>query len=648
MNEPVTGAASGERAGPLLGPAARPAPSVPDEVGILGEHVARLVAATNRDEILDGILSLMESRGLGCPHLYLAEDRVAFRMVAERGVPESHRAEIERHLAAVAAGEAEGVAILPGGLRHVAVAIREGGELLGVVGWVLDERESPTPLDPVAPLIAAAFSRLRRGAALRRRRPEREAARRAVLAVGEAKDLQTMLDAIAERVRLLTGAAQVAVREIGAGPGSWVVRGPGQVSAPRPEVWPHRIAIRHQGRQLAELRLRPAEGGERPTPDDLRLAGLFAEHVGALVSWASARSQLIREVSEQARAAQWLKVLVEHLPVAALLVQGSTGHEKVWINRRGRNLLGCEGELGLDRVLPLLVSDDGRPFPPQSHPIARVLHGESIMRLEAQVVPADENAPRSIVFHGEPLEGCTESLAAVIALEDVTAFKTLERMREQWASIVTHDLRQPLTSILGFASLLAREEDLSPAIRTKLEAIGSAARRLVRISRDLLDATAIDARQLELDRRKTDLAALARGLAAELFRESDSLPIRVLADPDLPLVDVDPVRIEQVLENLLTNARKYGREGSVVLIRLERGASEVRIHVHNEGEGLEPDELLLVFQRFFRGSNARSQNKPGVGLGLYIARSLVEAHGGRIWASCVPGQEVVFSIALPI
>lgn len=648
MNEPLTGTAPGGHAGPLLGPTAWPAPFAPD--ALLGEDVARLVAAANREEILDAILALMEGRGLGCPHVYLADDRrSAYRIVAERAIPESYRDEIERHLAMVAAGEAmEDFVFLPNGLRHGVVAVRERGELLGVLGWLQDEGESPAPLGPFAPLIGAALTRLFRGAAHRRRRSEREAARRAVLAVGEARDLSTMLDAIAERARLLTGAAQVAVREVGVEPGPWVVRGPSQVSAPRPEAWPYRISIRHQGRQLAEIRIRPAENGARPTREDLRLAALFAEHVGALVAWASARSQLMREVSEQARLVEWLRSLVEHLPVATLLVHGAPGKETVLVNRRGRSLLACEAEVGLERVLPLLLADDGRPFPSHVHPISRILRGESILRLEAQICPTEENAPRSIVFHGEPIEGCSNSLAAVIALEDVTAFKTLERMREQWASIVTHDLRQPLTSIVGFASLLAREEDLSPAIRTKLEAIGSAARRLVRISRDLLDVTAIDAHQLELDRRRIDLAALARGLAAELSRESDSLPIRILADPDLPLVDVDPVRIEQVLENLLTNARKYGREGSVVLVRVERGENEVRVHVHNEGEGLEPDELLLVFQRFFRGQNARRGNKPGVGLGLYIARSLVEAHGGRIWASCVPGQEVVFSFALPI
>jgi len=647
MNEAIPG--SGEAAGSVLGRSAWPVVSSGD-VGPW-EDVARLVAATNRTALLDALLSLMEVRGLACPHVYLAEGRGGgFRLAAQRGLPESYLDEVEQNLAAVASGDAsEGIRLLAGGLRHGVAAIRDRGELLGLAGWLVDEREPPPSIEPIAGLIGAAFVRLHQGAQQRRRSSEREAVRRAALAVGEARDLESMLQAIAERARLLTGAERVAVRESGpAGKGSWIVRGPGGVKVPRPEDWVHRIPIRHQGRQLAEIRLPAAEGSERPTHDDLRLAALFAEHVGAIVASASAKSQLIREVFEQTRLVRWLGSLVEHLPVATLLIHGKSDRLEVWVNRRGRSLLGCEKEVDIDRLLPLLLSVEGRPFAPHLHPLSRVLRGESLLRQEAQIVDPEEDVPRFVVFHGELIGECAEGLAAVVAIEDVTAFKTLERMREQWASIVTHDLRQPLTSIVGFASLLAQQEDIPPAIRNKIEIISSAARRLVRISRDLLDASLMDARHLDLDKRTTDLPALARGLARELGREADSLPIHVLADPEVPPVKVDPVRIEQVIENLLTNALKYGREGSAILVRVEGARSEVRVHVQNEGEGLEPGELTQVFQRFYRGRNARRNDKPGVGLGLFIARTLVEAHGGRIWATSIPGKEIVFSFALPV
>lgn len=614
--------------------------------------IHELVAAGDSSSLQEAILSLMEAVGLDCPHLGLSGVRgEGWQLTAHRGVPESLLDQVRENLVRMASDLSEpAIHSLPGELWHHLAPIESEGGLLGVVGWLRGEELPAADIEPVEALIAAALKRLCRGAKQRKRSSMREAVRRAALAVGEAKDLGTMLQAIAERARLLTGAAAVAVRGRGADSESdtWVIRGSASVSAPRPENWAHRILIRHQGRQLAEIRLREGKAGERPTEDDLVLARLFAEHVGALVASASAKSQLMREISIQNRTVRWLAGVVEHLPVPTLLVHPAHEGSTTWLNRRAKSLLACEGELSVGELRPLLLTEDGQPFPPRAHPLDRVLRGEKVHRLEAQIVVREEEVPRFVVFHGEAISGMDACFAAVIALEDVSAFKTLERMREQWASLITHDLRQPLTSILGFASLLAQQEDLDPSIRQKLSMISAAARRLVRISRDLLDASLMDARQLGIERSPTDLGALARGLTDELSREDGKLPIRLLSDPELPPVHVDPVRIEQVLENLLSNARKYGRTGSEVLLRIERVGEEIRVHVHNEGEGLDPSEMGTIFTRFYRGQTAQRTSAPGMGLGLYICRALVEAHGGRIWATSRPGEEVVFSFTLPL
>lgn len=628
-------------------------PSIPTEgPSRTSAAIARLVAATDGNSLQEAILCLMEGVGLGCPHLGLRDARGGdWQIAAQRGVPETLLDQVRQNLEEVAGGlSAKMPAFLPGGLQHRIAPIHREEELLGLVGWLEPMEEGEKDLGPIVEFIEAALHRISRGAKQRRRSSQREAVRRAALAVGEARDLGTMLEAIAERARLLTGAEAVAVRGRGqvAKEDSWLIRGAASVVVPRPEFWPHRIPIRHQGRQLAELRLRDGGAGRRPTEDDLALARLFAEHVGALVASASAKSLLMREVSAQNRTVRWLASVVEHLPVATLLMHPTPGGISVWLNRRAKVLLDSEGETKLEALEPLLLAEDGRPFPPKLHPFARVARGESIHRLEAQLVGREEGAPRSIVFHGEAIPGNDDNLAAVIALEDVSAFKTLERMREQWASVITHDLRQPITSIMGFASLLAQQEDLPPPIRNKITVICSAARRLVRISRDLVDASLMDARQLGLERSSTDLCSLVRGLAAELSRESAELPIRLVIDADIPPVFVDSVRIEQVLENLLSNARKYGRPGSEVILHVERGKGEVRVHVRNVGEPLDSEERERVFTRFYRGENALRTAAPGMGLGLYICRALVEAHGGRIWTECTPEQEVVFSFSLPV
>lgn len=611
--------------------------------------ISRLVAAGDRTSLQEAILSLMEAMGLECPHLGLADPKgEGWHLVAHRGVPETLLETVQENLVGAARGLAlEEPRPLPGGLYHRIAVIESENELLGLVGWLCGEEMHGRSIRPIEALIGAALQRVSRGARQRKRSSLREAVRRAALAVGESKDLGTMLEAIAERARLLTGASAVAVRGRGAESeeDSWVFRGSGSVISPRPESWPHRVSIRHQGRQLAEIRLRD---GERPTEDDLAIARLFAEHVGALVASASAKSQLIREISAQNRTVRWLASVVEHLPVATLLIHPSAEGPVTWLNRRAKSLLGCEGETTVEALQPLLLTEDGRPYPPHLHPFARVLRGESIHRHEAQLLVKEEGIPRFVVFHGEAISGAERSLAAVIALEDVSAFKTLERMREQWATLITHDLRQPLSSILGFASLLAQREDLDPSIRQKLSVISSASRRLVRISRDLLDASLMDASQLSLERTSTDLCELARGLVDEISRESDEIPIRLLAASDLPRAHVDPVRIEQVLENLLSNALKYRRAGSEVVVHIERAGEELRLHVQNECEGLDPADLDRIFTRFYRGENAQRTAAPGMGLGLYICRALIEAHGGRIWAEITPRGEAVFSLSLPL
>lgn len=614
--------------------------------------IERLVAATDRTSLQEAVLCMMEGMGLDCPHLALADGgEGAWRIAAHRGVPETLLEQVQSNVEEVAGGLSEKMPrFLPGGLLHHIASIRREGELLGLVGWLCPEDETAPEIGPIEGLVRAALQRFDRGAKQRRRSSQREAVRRAALAVGEARDLGGMLEAIAERTRLLTGAPAVAVRGRGVDSeeDSWLIRGGTAVSSPRPELWPHKIAIRHQGRQLAELRLRAGAEGQRPTEDDLALGRLFAEHVGALVASASAKSRLMREVSAQTRTVRLLGSVVEHLPVATLLIHPAPEGPTTWLNRRAKSLLGCEDQVTVEALKPLLRTQEGRDFLPPAHPIARVLRGERIHRQEAQLVAHGEEGPRFVVFHGEPITGSDHCLAAVIALEDVSAFKTLERMREQWASLITHDLRQPLTSILGFASLLAQKEDLDPSIRHKITVISAAARRLVRISRDLLDASLMDARQLGLERTETDICHLARNLADELSHESGELPIRLVFGPDIPRVVADPVRIEQVLENLLSNARKYGRPGSEVILQVEKVDEEVRVHVRNRGEAILPDEEGRIFSRFYRGQNALRTTAPGMGLGLYICRALIEAHGGRIWAANQASDEVVFSFALPL
>ncbi len=229
---------------------------------------------------------------------------------------------------------------------------------------------------------------------------------------------------------------------------------------------------------------------------------------------------------------------------------------------------------------------------------------------------------------------------------EVAAMRELERLRAEWISVVAHDLRQPLVTISLSAEALARSTSDSAKL-ARLEHIRSAAKRLDRMVGDLMDLSRLEARRLELLRQRVDLAALVRRCVERMAFTAPDRPIHLSVDPDVPDVDADPGRIEQVLENLLTNAIKYGHDGTPIAVAVGREGDEAAVAVTNEGRALAQKELSRLFQRFQRAPSARLQGIAGTGLGLYITRSLVEAHGGRATAECKDGGTTTFRFTLP-
>jgi signal transduction histidine kinase len=284
----------------------------------------------------------------------------------------------------------------------------------------------------------------------------------------------------------------------------------------------------------------------------------------------------------------------------------------------------------------------------------RALNGERFASVDLLMQRADgsrmpvsaSGAPIPDVRGGEP--------RAVLVFEDMTAVKELERLRAEWSSIVAHDLRQPLNVIALQAGTAQRSLRRAPgglpeeAIQA-MDAIRRQVSRLNRMIDDLLDLSALEARRLALSRRPTDLAEVARS-SLELVRadggEAHSIELHV--GGPLPVVDVDPDRIAQVLENLLSNAVKYGSPGAPIVVALGTSPGQVHVTVTNEGPGLAPQDLPGLFRRFARAEDARRGTVKGTGLGLYIARELVTAHGGEITVASVPGGKTTFRFTIPI
>lgn len=228
------------------------------------------------------------------------------------------------------------------------------------------------------------------------------------------------------------------------------------------------------------------------------------------------------------------------------------------------------------------------------------------------------------------------------------ALRELARLREEWASVVAHDLRQPVT-VIGLAAQLLSMGDGSrtETERSAVARIRGAASRLDRMIGDLLDVSRIEAKRLSLRRRLVDLRTLVHCTVAELCDITAGHEVRVTGEePPLPAF-IDPDRIVQVLGNMLSNAVKYGEPEGPIEVSVRRADGQARVTVTNRGRGIPEDELPLLFTRFARSREARAGRATGLGLGLYITKGLVEAHGGRIWAENVGGEGTRFGFTLP-
>jgi signal transduction histidine kinase len=226
----------------------------------------------------------------------------------------------------------------------------------------------------------------------------------------------------------------------------------------------------------------------------------------------------------------------------------------------------------------------------------------------------------------------------------------LDRLKDEFVLTASHELRSPLTSVLGFAELLMLERDsLAPKQVETVEIILDNCRHLVRLLNDLLDLARSDAGRLAVTPKPSPVAPLIEDAVRTMRAQTESAGQTLVADvePNLPLVDVETDRIRQVLVNLLTNAHEYSPEGSSIEVMAGVAGAEVEIAVTDNGPGIPEDQIEHIFERFTRGDAGLTQRVGGTGLGLAISKSLVELHGGTIGVESTPGVGSTFSFRLP-
>ncbi|MHB8991097.1 MAG: ATP-binding protein, partial [Chloroflexota bacterium] len=330
----------------------------------------------------------------------------------------------------------------------------------------------------------------------------------------------------------------------------------------------------------------------------------------------------------------------------------------VRINSRGREILGlsppAEGPFHLEDYVRgiSLHYPDGRSMPADQWPIARAVHGEVVSGVEAVLAQPSGRRLNLLFSSGVVRDEQGRVRLAMSIFRDITPIRELERTREEFISVVAHDLRSPLTVITGFAGLLQRlpaDQHGQEREARAVESILVSARRLEKMVADLLDASRIEARRLSLELQPVELPKLVREVVERMAETTRGHPVQVKVYGELPILQADPGRLEQVLSNLLSNAAKYSYPDSeiVVEVRLRPEKKEVMVSVANRGTGIAPEDRETIFTRF-RRTKAVEGRVPGLGLGLYITRGLVEAHGGRIWVESEMEKTTAFRFTLPV
>lgn len=237
----------------------------------------------------------------------------------------------------------------------------------------------------------------------------------------------------------------------------------------------------------------------------------------------------------------------------------------------------------------------------------------------------------------------------MLVVQDVTERKAAERTKDEFVSVVSHELRTPLTSLRGALGLLAGGAvgQMSATAQRMLDVAVGSTDRLIRLVNDILDVEQLSAGKLTLSMGSWEAVVLISRAVEELRGAADATSVKVHIGPVQGRVHADADRITQTLANLIGNAIKFSPPGGRVLLSASRQKEQVLFVVQDEGRGIPADQLEAIFDRFQQVDASDAREKGGAGLGLAICRSLVEQHGGRIWAENAPEGGAKFSFTIP-
>lgn len=382
------------------------------------------------------------------------------------------------------------------------------------------------------------------------------------------------------------------------------------------------VPLRVRGQTLGVLGVDNRKLGRTLTRSDLTVLMAMADYAAIAIE----NARLYQRTETERRKLETVLTQIENGVIVVdaenrLILINRAAQEALGVN--GRTVVGQSIVESLDepRLLNLLRA-------PGSHP-----------RREEIELPDGRtfNAQRTAI----------EGVGQAIVLQDITHLKELDRIKSEFVTTVSHDLRSPLTAILGYVELIERAGVVNDQQRDFIRRVQLSVQQITNLVTDLLDLGRIEA-GLETSRESSPISVLARyaveGLRASA--ETRGLVLETELPEDLPLVSGDPIRLRQMIGNLLDNAIKYTPKGGTVGIRVAVEGDQIILKVFDTGPGIPPADQPYLFDKFFRASNVADRT-PGTGLGLSIVKSIVDHHDGRIWVESALGKGTTFTVVLP-
>lgn len=363
--------------------------------------------------------------------------------------------------------------------------------------------------------------------------------------------------------------------------------------------------------------------------------------------------------------------LVETSPVGVLVaelidssLEGITvaqeGNERVMVlNQEGQRMLGVlptpADTLGQYEQDLTFRRPDGRAYTRMELPLQRALYSAETVRSEEVVLQFADGRSIPTLVNATPLYSPDGSvMAAVAVIQDISKLKETEQAKDDFFSMITHDLKSPLTTIKGLTSstlIDARGEEVAMPVEW-VRTIEAEVDHLATLVTNLLDVSRLQARGMSLEQEECQILELVtsslqdiRGMRAYAHRE-----IALEVPADLPPVFADYNQLRRVLTNLVVNAAQYSPPETAIVVRATVGDEEnaLDVEVIDHGPGIPQEEHSLIFEKFYRGASHYRNRRHGTGLGLAICRAIVEAHGGKISVSSEPGSGSTFRFSLPL